>query len=132
MLHGKIYVINSPDLISSALRNSDISFDPFLIEFSEGLFGLNKRSIEVIAQKSVIDELIDTIHTSLMGEPLYKMNVVALTELMKTVNRIETIDIPETYPWIWDLMGNATMLALFGSKNPITLEHMHLVSYVQA
>lgn len=33
MLNGKLYVINSPNLISSAMRSKDLSFDPFVLEF---------------------------------------------------------------------------------------------------
>ena len=36
VLNGKLYVINSPSLISAAMRSKDLSFVPFSVEFSAG------------------------------------------------------------------------------------------------
>ncbi|CAM1505894.1 Fc.00g115310.m01.CDS01 [Cosmosporella sp. VM-42] len=130
MLHGKMYVINSPDLVISAMRNIDVSFDPFLIEFSAGMLGLSDKLVKIIEKKHVMDGLMHIIHTSLMGEPLYKMNVVALTNLMKTLNGIgpdSMIAVSDSWTWTQELMAVATMEALFGEKNPYKAEHVHLI-----
>ncbi|KAM5344429.1 hypothetical protein ACJ41O_012965 [Fusarium nematophilum] len=130
MLNGKMYIINSPDLISAALKNTDLSFDPFLTEAPKGLFGLNDKMIKIIDNKTVRDELMGIIHSALMGEPLYKMNVAALTKLMETLNGIEpgsTLDAPDTYSWLWDVVGTGTVYALFGEKTPYTSKDLHLI-----
>lgn len=109
MLHGKMYIINSPDLIISAMKNQQISFDPFLLEFSQGTLGLHENTMRVISNKEVIDELLFTIHNTLMGEPLYKMNVVALTNLMENLNNKTTIEVSDTYDWMWKVIDGSSV-----------------------
>lgn len=130
MLNGKLYVINSPSLIQAALRNNDISFDPFIVEFSKGIFGQNEKQVEVISRPTVMKELLDIIHSSLLGEPLHRLNVVALEKMMGHINVIQPNSpaaIPDAFIWIRDMMTEATAVALFGKKNPITPEHVHLL-----
>ena len=129
MLNGKMYVVNSPDLVTAAMRNVQLSFDPFVIEFSSGMLGLSDKLVKIIERKPVMDGLMHIIHTCLMGEPLYKMNIVALSKLMTTLNGIvpdSTMAIPDTFIWVQKLMAVATMRALFGEKNPFAPEHVHL------
>lgn len=130
MLNGKLYVINSPSLIQAALRNNDISFDPFIIEFSKTMFGQNEKQIEILSRPAVMKELLGLIHSSLLGEPLHRLNVVALEKLMGHINLIQpkgSVDITDAFIWIRDMMTEATAVALFGEKNPITTEHAHLL-----
>ncbi|RSM16167.1 hypothetical protein CDV31_004630 [Fusarium ambrosium] len=129
MLQGKMYIINSPDLITAAMKNGDISFDPFLLEVPVGLFGLSKKMSEIINQRHVIDGLLNVIHYTLMGDHLSRMNITALTDMMQTLNDVglNPIEFPDAYEWSWDVLGNATMVAIFGEKNPLTPEHLHLI-----
>ncbi|KAJ4171643.1 hypothetical protein NW754_013414 [Fusarium falciforme] len=39
----------------------------------------------------------------------------------------ESVTIPDAFLWIRDMMTEATAVALFGEKNPITPEHVHLL-----
>ncbi|KPM45264.1 hypothetical protein AK830_g1284 [Neonectria ditissima] len=113
-------------LIQSTLRNNDISFDPFLFEFSKGIFGQDDRQVVIIQR--IMKELLDIIHSTLSGEPLHKLNTTALTHLMKNLNRIqptESVRVPNAYLWIRNMTTEATMMALFGEKNPITPENVH-------
>ncbi|RSL50929.1 hypothetical protein CEP54_011692 [Fusarium duplospermum] len=129
MLHGKMYVINSPDLITAAMKNGDISFDPFLLEVPVGLFGLSKKISNIIEQRHVIDGLLNVIHYTLMGDHLSRMNITALTNMMQTLNDVgpNPAEVSDAYEWSWDVLGNATMVAIFGEKNPLTPEHLHLI-----
>ncbi|KAF9777145.1 hypothetical protein IL306_004571 [Fusarium sp. DS 682] len=128
MLNGKVYVINSPDLIQSALKNNDISFDPFLIGFSKALWGLSQNAADSIADKANLKGGLTIIHSTLMGEPLHRLNLNALTRLMTYVNPIrpgEALDVPDVYIWLRDILTDATMTALFGKKNPLTVDKAH-------
>jgi hypothetical protein len=130
VLNGKLYIINSPDLIQSAMRNNDISFDPFLIEFSKGMSGLNKRQVEIVARDEVMKDLLDTIHSALRGEPLNRLNIAALTRLMGMLNSIQPTSplvVSDAFLFIRDHATEATMAALFGEMNPFTAEHLHLL-----
>ncbi|KAF4974548.1 hypothetical protein FZEAL_8572 [Fusarium zealandicum] len=128
ILNGKLYLINSPSLIQAALRNTDIAFDPFIIEFSKGMFGLNQKQVGIIARKEVMKELFDVIHATLLGDPLHRLNMAALTKLMTYLNRIPpttTVAVPNSFMWVRDVFTEATATALFGEKNPLTSEHVH-------
>ncbi|KAI8651201.1 hypothetical protein NCS55_01363700 [Fusarium keratoplasticum] len=129
MLHGKMYIINAPDLITAAMKNGDISFDPFLLEVPVGLFGLSKKLSDIIEQRHVIDGLLNVIHYTLMGDHLSRMNITALTKMMQTLNDVgpSPVEVSDAYEWSWDVLGNATMVAIFGEKNPLTPEHLHLI-----
>ncbi|KAF7556298.1 hypothetical protein G7Z17_g1523 [Cylindrodendrum hubeiense] len=133
MLNGKLYVINSPSLIQSALRNNDVSFDPFLIEFSKGMFGLTPTLLEAISQDSLMKELLETISSTLMGESLHKLNVVALTSLIQHLNAVQAgtpFIVADSFLWIRDIVTEATTRALFGEMNPFTAEHIpHLWTF---
>ncbi|KAJ3544468.1 hypothetical protein NM208_g3026 [Fusarium decemcellulare] len=133
MLHGKMYVINSPDLISAAMKNTHISFNAFLKEVPVGLLGLDQRLADIASDQRVIDSLIHVIHSTLTGEPLYRMNVQVLSAIMGKFNGIPLgtgAEVDDTYEWIWDIMFPAGMHALFGEKNPFTSEHKHLIRQV--
>ncbi|KAF4441573.1 7-alpha-hydroxycholest-4-en-3-one 12-alpha-hydroxylase [Fusarium austroafricanum] len=127
MLNGKIYVINSPDLIQAALRNNDISFDPFLIEFSKAMWGLSKNAVGLISNDDYLKEGLSLIHSSLTGEPLYELNISALTCLMSYLNRIQVLRKPDVFDWLRDILTDASATALFGEKNTLTVEHSHLL-----
>jgi len=47
MLNGKMYLINSPGLIAAGMRNRDLSFDPFSLEFAEGLLGIERKYVDM-------------------------------------------------------------------------------------
>ncbi|RKL04783.1 hypothetical protein BFJ71_g3564 [Fusarium oxysporum] len=130
MLNGKVYIINSPDLIQSALKNNDISFDPFLVEFSKAMWGLSQNAGDLISDKEYLKTGLSIIQSTLMGEPLHRLNLSALTRLMTYLNPIrpgEELDAPDAFIWLRDILTDATATALFGAKNPLTVDKAHLM-----
>ncbi|KAF4997082.1 hypothetical protein FDECE_12193 [Fusarium decemcellulare] len=112
MLHGKMYVINSPDLISAAMKNNNVSFNPFLKEVPVGLFGLSPKLVGIASDQRVIDALVNVIHSTLMGDPLAEMNVRALFKVMTTFNDIKPgteANVDDIHEWIWDVMFPASI-----------------------
>ncbi|KAM0273895.1 hypothetical protein ACHAQH_008157 [Verticillium albo-atrum] len=130
MMNGKMYVINSPSLITAAMRNTDISFDPFLLEFSAGIIGMTTKHIRIMEPEPTMKSLMHAIHSGLMGDPLHRMNVAALENLALTLNGIKpgaALAVADSFLWLRELMTVATLTALFGQKNPIAPEHVHLM-----
>ncbi|KAF5000057.1 hypothetical protein FGRMN_2068 [Fusarium graminum] len=130
VLNGKLYVINSPDLIQSALRNNDISFGPLFTEFAVGMWGLSENAVKLLKDETNVKGGLSIIHTTLMGEPLYKLELNALRAFAVHLNRIqtqETLDIPDVFMWLRDTLTQTAATALFGEKNPITLEDSKLL-----
>ncbi|KAK2673854.1 Cytochrome P450 superfamily [Fusarium oxysporum f. sp. vasinfectum] len=132
MLNGKVYIINSPDLIQSALKNNDISFDPFLVEFSKAMWGLSQNAGDLISDKEYLKTGLSIIQSTLMGEPLHRLNLSALTRLMTYLNPIKpggALEAPDVFIWLRDILTDATATALFGVKNPLTVGKAHLMTF---
>ncbi|KAG5664970.1 hypothetical protein KAF25_008704 [Fusarium avenaceum] len=130
VLNGKLYVINSPDLIHSALRNNDISFDPFLLEFSVSMWGISKNAAKCIENRENMNGGLNIIHANTMGEPVHRLNIGSLTRLMSYINRIkpqENFDVPDVSIWLRDVLTDATATALYGEENPLTMEKSELL-----
>jgi hypothetical protein len=130
MLGGKLYVINSPALISSAMRNADLSFEPFRTEFSQGTFGINDKCVDIISRKELIKEMVDVVHAKLTGPALSQLSLTALERLMQPLNGVKPgapLLVPDSFLFMRDHMTEASTRALFGTKNPITAEHVHLL-----
>jgi hypothetical protein len=130
VLNGKLYVINSPDLIQSALRNNDISFDPFLLEFSVSMWGISKNAAKCIEDEENLKGGLSVIHTNITGEPLHRISLSSLARSMTSLNRIqpqENLDVPDISVWLRDVLTDATATALYGEKNPLTLEYSKLL-----
>ncbi|KAL9564974.1 hypothetical protein ACKAV7_010888 [Fusarium commune] len=106
MLNGKIYAIWSPSLVQSALRNKNLTFDVFGIEFAENVFGLNKETMSIIRGTGSIEE-------SLVSK------MMALEYIGSCINSIgrEGLNVPNVYRWLRELMTHATAEAIYGVGN---------------
>ncbi|KAK3935473.1 cytochrome P450 [Diplogelasinospora grovesii] len=123
MLNGKLYVINSPTLISAAMRSRDLSFDPFSIEFAEGALGLTKEHTKLFSQPGFMDEVNKVIHSSMTGDSLKQMMARGLADIAGKLNAIgakESVEVENSFVWLRDIMSKAVMWALYGEKNPWT------------
>ncbi|KAI9151503.1 Cytochrome P450 monooxygenase [Paramyrothecium foliicola] len=124
MLSGKLYIINSPELVQAAMRTQEISFDPFQLEFSVTIFGLNEKQRAIMADREHMDKLLDVIHVNLMGKPLHRINVSALTTLSVLLNNIHAnqgLEVPDSYLWLRENMTLATVFALKFDEGAILL-----------
>ncbi|KAK0646535.1 cytochrome P450 [Cercophora newfieldiana] len=122
MLGGKIYLINSPSLIAAAMRNRELSFDPFAIDFAEGLLGIERKYVDgLFATPGWVQTMTDTIHAALAGENVRAMKAACYREVAKTLNgyeRGQTMEVANSYEWLALMVPRAFTRALFGEKNP--------------
>jgi hypothetical protein len=128
VLNGKVYVLNSPALYQAAMRSPDISFDPFLVEFTQPTFGLSDRLVEIISRPDVLESMLSVIKETMMGEPMLRTSLAALMPLMSMLNNIDTEEplvVPDTMSWMKRDFTVATAIALFGEENPLAAEHIH-------
>jgi hypothetical protein len=90
--NSKIYIINSPLLIQSALRSKNLSYDPFIHDSSEKLFGLSSETMQALRapgspeKLDLMSEFNREMHGSMLGEYLHKMNQIALTDIAASIN----------------------------------------------
>ncbi|TPX07067.1 uncharacterized protein E0L32_011055 [Thyridium curvatum] len=126
ILHNKVYAIWSPDLVQSALRNKQMTFDPFMLDFSKTALGLSDHSMAALEgdgglDESLNSETITAMKVAMTGQNLYRTNVNALGSIKSRLNVIneEGITIPNLYLWLRELMTQATVEALYGEANPM-------------
>lgn len=121
MLNGKMYLISSPPLIQAAMRNRDLSFDPFAVEFSHRLLDVEDKWVKYWGRPGWYQTMTDLIHAALTGENLRRMKAECYHQLAATLNSYkggETIDIPNVYDWLAFIIPRAFTRALYGEKNP--------------
>ncbi|KHN98710.1 Cytochrome P450 [Metarhizium album ARSEF 1941] len=122
MLGGKTYAIWDPALAQSALRQKTLSFEPFLVDFSQTMLGMKEESYEAFREMpELVAEFFDTLHVTVRGEPLRRMNLNALKYISSRLDGAKgekQMPMPNLYLWLRELMTSATTTALLGRKNP--------------
>jgi hypothetical protein len=125
MINSKLYVITDPALVQSAFRNKHLSFEPFMVEFSQRMLGVSDETMRPIKNipadekaPSFLREFVREIHTAMMGEHLNKMNASALNQVASTLNSLEIIKPESLYLWLRQMLTLATCNALLGNHSP--------------
>ncbi|KAK6222436.1 prostacyclin synthase [Colletotrichum tabaci] len=127
MLHGKMYVANSPSLIAAAMRHGDISFEPFQIEASAAVLDLPPHHKDKFLQPGVLSHVEKTMASNLRLDPLQKMNFAALQHLAGKLNDIDAtsaLSLCDGYAWTKGVLSMATTTALYGKENMWDVEKL--------
>ncbi|KAH8658365.1 cytochrome P450 [Xylariales sp. PMI_506] len=127
MLGGKMYVAWSPSLIHSAMRHKNLTFDETSLQFAQRIFGLSNDAMSRIrgsvdhTASSMSGDIMAGMKTTLMGQPLYRMNVTALKYVASILNSVNQngFEIPDVYLWLRKVMTLATAEGLYGAKSPL-------------
>ncbi|KAF9876143.1 prostacyclin synthase [Colletotrichum karsti] len=118
MLHGKMYLVNSPALIAAAMRNGNISFYPFQSLASTAIIDLPQRHIEKLNHPEVFHQIGKTMAGTLMKESLQAINAASLGYCSEVLNAFG--ETPKTVPawdWVQEVMAMAAGRALYGRNN---------------
>ncbi|KXX78948.1 Cholesterol 7-alpha-monooxygenase [Madurella mycetomatis] len=127
VLTGKIYVINSPTLISAAMRNKALSMFPFVELFSANALGMSEVEKAKLKDPAYLTTAMQPIHESLMREPLREMARAGLKRIAADLNSVGSSDVPDALGWLRDVICQAVVAAIYGEKNPMTPEvHRHI------
>ncbi|KAK0623481.1 cytochrome P450 [Immersiella caudata] len=122
MLNGKLYVIHSAPLIAAGMRNRELSFDPFAVDFSEGLLGIERKYVdEVFAKPGWVQTMTDTVHAALAGGNVKIMKAACYRELAEGLNGLAKegpVEVGNSYDWLALVVPRAFLRALFGKNNP--------------
>ncbi|KAH6673616.1 cytochrome P450 [Halenospora varia] len=125
MINSKVYAINDPTLIHSALRSKNLSFEPFMTDFAQRMLALPDAIMVPIRdpgdeKSGLLTGLIKEIHTSMIGVHLHKMNADVLNDVKTSINAIgESIEVKSLYLWLRSTMTIATCNTLLGLHNPM-------------
>nr|XP_036587932.1 prostacyclin synthase [Colletotrichum truncatum]KAF6799073.1 prostacyclin synthase [Colletotrichum truncatum] len=120
MLHGKMYVVNSPGLIAAAMRNHNISFYPFQLEGSATIFDFPQHHREMLADIKILQDVGKLMASTLMKESLQAVNNASLGYCAEVLNAIRPGPMPKSVPvwdWVQEVMAMAAVKALFGKNN---------------
>lgn len=125
MINSKIYVITDPILVQSAFRNKQLSFEPFMVEFSQRMLGVSDETMGPIKNipadekaPSFLRDFIKEIHTAMMGEHLQQINASALNDVASTLNGVGVVKPESLYLWLREMLTLATCNALMGDHSP--------------
>ncbi|KAE9372552.1 cytochrome P450 [Stipitochalara longipes BDJ] len=136
ILNKKIYVVASPSLLQSVFRCKELSFEPFMLEFSQRLLGVSDKVMEPTRRKpenakapSFVQQVIKEIYTSLSGGSLVHMNLNTLNSFASVLNSIHDTTLVEgLYVWLRSTLTLATTNSMFGAYNPMRLQP-HLIDF---
>jgi hypothetical protein len=127
-LTSKLYVLNSPALISGAMRCPTLSADWLVVMFTKNALAASRRDLERLKDREYIQAMRKVVYASLNGEALRPAIDVALREVAEDFNQLGlgggVCEVPNVGDWLQDVLSRATNTAWYGSKNPITPELM--------
>ena len=127
---GRVYVINSPDLVLAVQRQpKTVSFWFIEATFAVGMGGLSKEAAKALQdnihgeddKSSLVMDAMRVIHQDLMPSPgLDQMSLVAAQKLAASVDVLTKNGTVEIELWQWinhELVASITD-GVYGPKNP--------------
>jgi len=115
----KTYVITDPALVQAAMRARTLDFEPFALEFAQGLLGVSDA--EFANMPAMIHTFAKEISAGMVGDHLRSMNLRALDYIACELNGVGKGSFKQVDNlWLWarDLLTMATTEALYGKENP--------------
>lgn len=132
----KIYVIFSPSLAQAALRNRDLSFEPFVVLASHALANLEGRSLQLLRDGTISRAFFHTLPSAVSAEPMSRMAATGLLsmtgELEHLCHRIDLsmdkqVEVPDLFGYLEKTMTLAVTDALYGLKDNVFREDLTLI-----
>ncbi|KAK1447321.1 hypothetical protein CMEL01_09160 [Colletotrichum melonis] len=120
----KIYLIASPSLAQAALRNRLLSFDPFVVQASDGLVRLSAKAKELFVDGTLLHAFSTTVSSATSPEPMRRMTVTALAAFTDDLNALAAgpghqQEIQHLYHFLRNRIAMAATDSLYGIKtNP--------------
>ncbi|KAJ2904301.1 hypothetical protein MKZ38_008360 [Zalerion maritima] len=126
----RIYVIQNTQLMQAALRNKNMTFDPFIQEFIGGMLALPKSTYDRLmagTESGLMSTMTGVIQHGLMGDNLRATTRTVLDIIADNLNEMEKIrmdagveQIALASFWVWmrQTLAGATTEALYGDFSP--------------
>lgn len=132
----KVYVIFSPSLAQAALRNRDLSFEPFVVLASHALANLEGRSLELLRDGTISRAFFHTLPTVVAAEPMSRMAATGLLSMTGEIDRLcheihlsvdKQVEIPDLFGYLKRTMTLAVTDALYGLKDNVFRQDLTLI-----
>lgn len=124
LLNQKAYMIISTNLVSSVQRNSKvISFEPLAATVAERVAGITGDGLKLYTPRELggtgmVDKLLQTMHSVLLGADAEEMFSVTLKVLKKSLDNLQPSEPIELFSWCRHAVTAATTDAIYGPRNP--------------
>jgi hypothetical protein len=124
ILGGKLYVVTDPALAHSAALNRNLSFDPFLIEYSRRLLDVSERAVAGMKDHEWYLKWLRIIYGAMTGSDLAALNAASVRSLLQSFNAVpkEGVVVDSLWDWVSGVMGLASTDGLYGRRNPFRLD----------
>lgn len=132
----KIYVIFSPSLAQAALRNRDLSFEPFVVLASQALANLEGRSLKLLKDGTISRAFFHTLPSAVAAEPMSRMAATGLLSMTGEIEHLchridlsvdKQVEIPDLFGHLKKTMTLAVTDALYGLDDNVFREDLTLI-----
>lgn len=132
----KVYVIFSSSLAQAALRNRDLSFEPFVVLASHALANLEGRSLELLRDGTISRAFFHTLPTVVATEPMSRMAATGLLSMTGEIDHLcheiylsvdKQVKIPDLFGYLKKTMTLAVTDALYGLKDNVFRQDLTLI-----
>ncbi|POS72359.1 hypothetical protein DHEL01_v209246 [Diaporthe helianthi] len=132
----KVYVIFSPSLAQAALRNRDLSFEPFVVLASQALANLEGRNLKLLKDGTLSRAFFHTLPGVLSAEPLGRMAATGLLSMTGEISELchqidlsvnNQVEIPDLFGFVKKTMTLAITDALYGLKDNVFRDDKTLI-----
>lgn len=132
----KVYVIFSPSLAQAALRNRDLSFEPFVVLASQALANLEGRSLKLLRDGTISRAFFHTLPTAVSAEPMSRMAATGLLSMTGEIDHLcqridlsidKQVKIPDLFSYLKETMTLAVTDALYGLEDNVFREDLTLI-----
>ncbi|KAK3373092.1 cytochrome P450 [Lasiosphaeria ovina] len=124
MLTGKMYAVWDPTMITTGLRNKNLSTTPLLVSSTPPLTGVGKETMDIIRGSNgdcaMVDDILLKTGPAMAGAYLQQMNAAALSDIGDYLSQIDEASVPDLWMWIRRLMVLPTSRATFGHGDPFS------------
>lgn len=131
---GRIYIVNSPDLISTIQKQPRVlSFWFIEASFTKNLGGISNEANTILlenargdkGQKSLVVDGMRATHKAMSGEHLERMTLAAIgrarNEINKSADKAKEI---ELWDWAQHVFSLAVSSSVYGPDNPYENERL--------
>lgn len=132
----KVYVIFSPSLAQAALRNRDLSFEPFVVLASQALANLEGRSLKLLRDGTISRAFFHTLPSVVSAEPMSRMAATGLLSMTGEVSQLchqidssvnKHVEVPDLFGYLKRTMTLAVTDALYGLKDNVFRDDLTLI-----
>ena len=132
----KVYVIFSPSLAQAALRNRDLSFEPFVVLASQALANLKGRSLKLLRDGTISRAFFHTLPSVVSAEPMSRMAATGLLSMTGEIDQLchridlsdnKQVEIPDLFGYLKKTMTLAVTDALYGLEDNVFREDLTLI-----